>query len=418
MSVINELERSNPTVLLTWMLVGNLSGNNSDCSDNPSDQLNPIFALIFYSAVFILSFCGNLTVIVVMCFCSRTKSTTNMLITNLAVSDLLVCLTSLWLTPMYWYSGNFVYGEWTCYLFPFFQCCSVCNSSLSLLVLAMDRYFVVCRNEAGRQRKLNLTPKTCGLAIVLIWIVAICIALPIFLHMKIETKFRCGETVWKCKESWINKNAVKFYGIFVMLIQFALPLSFIGYSNIQIYLYLQRQCQSNFRLRVVSTRKSSLFRMLLAMVIAFATSWLPITILNVIRDLHYAHILHPHYNMLFMLSHGLAMSGTTLNPIIYCFCNQSFRDEFTRIASELKLLNKLCPPRRSKRSTNSAGIGNDQIVNRPLLDMHRQVTLMQKGNGVRIPKNESPIERSFTTTPLTASQSFPTNKNERYTSDT
>ena len=35
----------------------------------------------------------------------------------------------------------------------------MCNSSMTLLAIAVDRYFVVCRNESRKRRAVRLTPK-------------------------------------------------------------------------------------------------------------------------------------------------------------------------------------------------------------------------------------------------------------------
>ncbi|KAI6234508.1 G-PROTEIN-RECEP-F1-2 domain-containing protein [Aphelenchoides fujianensis] len=152
------------------------------------------------------------------------------------------------------------------------------------------------------------------------------------------------------------------------------------------------------------TQGFALFRMLLMMVVGFACCWLPMNILNLMRDLDMSNILKPNFNLYFMFSHMLAMVGTCLNPLIYCFLNHSFRDEFTT-----KFLSKLCPRSRKPKRSPSERVEPDRPpVDRPLLDS-RRVSLMKSGNEVHLSQEE--VERSATTR-LTASQSFPKDKPE------
>lgn len=138
-----------------------------------------------------------------------------------------------------------------------------------------------------------------------IWTISITLALPYGLYMNVVQR-ECG---LRCIEIWGNDNILNnmeirvIYGFVAMIFQFILPMAFIGYSYCKIYIYLKRRCkQSNFRLRIVSTKKSSLFRMLFIMVSAFAICWLPMTLLNMMRDLHLIKYIKP-FAPKFMISH-------------------------------------------------------------------------------------------------------------------
>uniref|UniRef100_A0A914MPP7 G-protein coupled receptors family 1 profile domain-containing protein n=1 Tax=Meloidogyne incognita TaxID=6306 RepID=A0A914MPP7_MELIC len=89
------------------------------------------------------------------------QTVTNVFIANLAVSDLLVCFSSIWLTPSYTYIGHWIWGGWLCYSLPLFQGASIFISSLSLTAIALDRYWVICLAPPNRSATQMHTSKQC-----------------------------------------------------------------------------------------------------------------------------------------------------------------------------------------------------------------------------------------------------------------
>ncbi|KAI6182143.1 G-PROTEIN-RECEP-F1-2 domain-containing protein [Aphelenchoides bicaudatus] len=363
-----------------------LISNESVCEQQKIaryEELNPKVMAIIYSIIFIFSTVGNSLVIFVMCFRARTRSVTSMLITNLAISDLMLSFTSLWITPLYYYLQSWPFGSFMCHLFPLCQSASVFNSSMTLLAISVDRYYSVCRHEKSLRKIFTLTPKSCTLLILFIWALSISLSTPYAINMNVEQR-ACG---LKCIEKWdknikIDHEVRILYGFGVMILQFAVPLTFIGYSYLKIYLYLRRQCQqSNFCLKVVSTKKRTLFRMLLVMCLSFVVCWLPLNFINVMRDLHLAKFIKP-VTRWFTISHAIAMSATMINPLIYAF--MSFRDEFSRVTPEFHVFGKFCHNILFCRKRPDADKApKDQQIGRPLLDLNRmeRVSLKDQKNG-------------------------------------
>ncbi|CAF3162190.1 unnamed protein product [Rotaria sp. Silwood2] len=54
-----------------------------------------------------------------------------------------------------------------------------------------------------------------------------------------------------------------------------------------------------------------------------------------------------YYNLLFCISHILAMSSTVYNPFLYWYLNDDFHQEFQRI---MPFLSKICPCINRNRS--------------------------------------------------------------------
>ena len=69
----------------------------------------------------------------------RLRSVTNLLIANLALSDLLLALLSLPFSLHYYLHQDWVFGEWMCTLVGTVKFVSIYVSINTLLVIAVDR---------------------------------------------------------------------------------------------------------------------------------------------------------------------------------------------------------------------------------------------------------------------------------------
>ena len=132
-----------------------------------------------YCLIFLLGIVGNSLVVFVVCRNKSMQSVTNVFITNLAVSDILMCLLCVPFTPIPFFMANWVFGKFLCHLVPFSLGVCVYVSTLTSLAIAIDRYFVIVHPFKPRM-KLGV----CLLLIIVIWIVAISISLPLAIYYK------------------------------------------------------------------------------------------------------------------------------------------------------------------------------------------------------------------------------------------
>ncbi|CAK5086276.1 unnamed protein product [Meloidogyne enterolobii] len=298
--------------------------------------------MIAYPSIFVVGTVGNLLVVWVVVNCKKMQTVTNVFIANLAVSDLLVCFSSIWLTPSYTYIGHWIWGGWLCYSLPLFQGASIFISSLSLTAIALDRYWVICLAPPNRSAtQMHTSKQVCIAVIVLIWCVSILLALPYAVHMRIaqgvhpSTLLSILKFIFKvqwpchfslCVEDWVDLEDLRsVYG-------FVLPFAIIGRSYRLIWRFIEsRRAQL---LRPISeaqmNRKQRLLRMLVRMVLVFGCCWLPFNILNLLRDLRMDAWLKPYFSFLFLLSHLLSMVVPAANPLLYAWMNSAFRESFLR----------------------------------------------------------------------------------------
>ena len=160
--------------------------NNYSNSSYRNPYLNSSYSIIFatliiscYCIIFLLGLIGNSLVVFVVCNNKSMQSVTNVFITNLAVSDILMCLLCVPFTPISFFMANWPFGKFLCHLVPFSLGVCVYVSTLTSLAIAIDRYFVIVHPFKPRM-KLGV----CLLLIAVVWIVSISISLPLAIYYK------------------------------------------------------------------------------------------------------------------------------------------------------------------------------------------------------------------------------------------
>lgn len=133
-----------------------------------------------FSVIMLLSVIGNFLVCKV---CLTNWSRTNALILSLAVSDLLMTLFSIPFNLFRAFNNySWPFGATMCFLVNFVQHLVVYNSSFTMTVIAMQRYYSVCCSPQLQPQQTTLsllrqlgrlsTRKTISVIIVFIWILA------------------------------------------------------------------------------------------------------------------------------------------------------------------------------------------------------------------------------------------------------
>ena len=106
---------------------------SSDCEFKPSFQVNWVMWFPRQKQQFFTN--GD--------HLRQMKTVTNLFILNLAFSDVVMCLFAVPFTPLASFTGRWMFGEVLCILFPFSQGVSVYMSTLTLTIIAVDRFVVI-----------------------------------------------------------------------------------------------------------------------------------------------------------------------------------------------------------------------------------------------------------------------------------
>ncbi len=98
-----------------------------------------ITATVIYSLIFLLGMAGNLSVIVYFAKHKRIRLAPNMFLVNLSIAQILLCLTTLPITPISLIQKEWKLGKVLCKISPMLNTVTVLVISLSLCCIAVDR---------------------------------------------------------------------------------------------------------------------------------------------------------------------------------------------------------------------------------------------------------------------------------------
>lgn len=284
---------------------------------------------VLYAAIFVIGIFGNVLVCYVVCRNGAMQTVTNMFITNLALSDVLLCVLAVPFTPLYTFLGRWIFGRFLCHMVSYAQGCSVYISTLTLTAIAMDRFFVIIYPFHPRMRVC-----TCLTIITSVWFISLMLTLPYGLYMSLNS-YQESPNDYFCEEDWPSESSRKVYGSVTVVLQFVLPFLIISVCYILVSFKLNDRarakpgCKTSKKEEADRERKKRTNRMLISMVGVFGISWLPLNSVNIFNDFYETK--SDFYTLLFFFAHCIAMSSTCYNPFLYAWLNENFRKEFKQV---------------------------------------------------------------------------------------
>ncbi|XP_075978872.1 neuropeptide Y receptor type 2-like [Anticarsia gemmatalis] len=293
-----------------------------------SNKIVQAIFCVIYTIIFVLGLLGNILVCFVVIRNKAMQTVTNLFISNLALSDILLCIFAVPFTPLYTFRGNWSWGSLLCHIMPFAQGCSVYISTLTLMSIAIDRFFVIIYPFRPRMKI-----ETCLIVIVMIWTFSITVTTPYAIFMT----YYDLEIGRYCEETWPSERLRRLFGSVTSVLQFVLPFIVIAFCYTCVSFKLNDRAKAkaaskNSRKEELDkNRKRRTNQMLIAMVTIFGLSWLPLNVINLCND-YYMYAIHlKYYYLIFFMGHVIAMSSTCYNPFIYAWMNENFRKEFKQL---------------------------------------------------------------------------------------
>ncbi|XP_053144590.1 neuropeptide Y receptor type 2-like [Hemicordylus capensis] len=301
-----------------------LQGSSYHMMDSTKILGVQIILIAAYSLIILLGFIGNSLVIYMIVRYKTMRTVTNFFIANLALADLMVDTLCLPFTLAYTLLDEWRFGAVLCHLVFYAQALSVHVSTLTLTVIALDRYrCIVFHLDSRISKKISFT------IIAITWIVAAVLASPlaIFREYRYEEIPYIDLRLAVCSEKWPSENRdATIYSLSMLLLQYVLPLSIICYAYIRIWFKLRSHISPIAR-NDSHCRRRKTTKMLVMVVVVFAISWLPFHIFQLASDLDLVLIFH-EYKLLYTVFHVVAMCSTFANPLLYGWMNKNYRNGF------------------------------------------------------------------------------------------
>ena len=306
----------------------------------------PWVEAIFYSmyaAILVVGVGSNLVVLYVILGNKHMRTTINIYLLNLAVSDIIICVFA---------SSSFLdrwqfLGSWMCNLTIFGITVSVRMSTFTLVAIAVNRFWAVFYPFGSR---INSQTRT-AVIILCINLVAIITSLPKALLFEGDGKLVCDLTQ--------SNVAILGYMTFVKITQFAIPFTIITICYTSVMIKLRQRAirfQSSEQIQEGAAKTARMNKMLIAMVVIFGICWFPIQLLDTMFYVVDKKVIRcwKLYDLTYYFVHVIAMSAACCNPFLYGLMSPAFKAEFR----------KICPCFLKTRAGDSSETEEDTQVHR------------------------------------------------------
>ncbi|CAJ0929806.1 unnamed protein product, partial [Mesorhabditis belari] len=307
--------------------VGMLMRVNGDLTSRA--EVRVLYTLIYF-VIFVIGVIGN-GLLISSTVMRRRITVANIFLVNLAISDLLLCITAIPITPTLAFFKKWMFGEFMCKFLPAWQAVSVLISTYSLCFIAVDRY-----RSIVTPLKEPWTIRNAQAIMLMTWLMASFLAMPLYYTQTlIKINLPDGSSLCDdfCGEyDWPNNDMYKLsYGFMLLMLTFVVPALIMTFCYMKIlqkvrkdWIVAEGSMLTAAQQVQTAARKRRVMYVLILMVVVFMLCWLPLTVVNLLRDLVF---LRPEHQMYFILlnAHALAMTSILWNPILYFWMSKRHR---------------------------------------------------------------------------------------------
>ncbi|XP_071281680.1 relaxin-3 receptor 1 [Agelaius tricolor] len=299
-----------------------------------SDVVRIVISLV-YSVVCALGLVGNLLVLYLMKSKQGwRKSSINLFVTSLAVTDFQFVLTLPFWAVENALDFNWLFGKAMCKIVSYVTAMNMYASVFFLTAMSVARYRSVA-SSLKNQRRRDPLGGCCSAKwlCALIWLSAVLASLPHAIFSTTATVFDDVLCLVKFPEGRGN-NAQLWLGLYhiqKVLLGFLVPLVVISLCYLLLVRFISHKHVGSTCSGPSIKRRSKVTRSVSIVVLSFFLCWLPnqaLTTWGILIKLNVVHFSNEYFLSqvyLFPISVCLAHSNSCLNPILYCLMRREFR---------------------------------------------------------------------------------------------
>ncbi|XP_030644360.1 galanin receptor type 1 [Chanos chanos] len=305
-----------------------ISGNLID----REEQLKPLFGigadnlitLLIFGLIFTLGVLGNALVITVL---ARRKpgqhrSTTNIFILNLSVADLSYLLFCIPFQSTVYMLPTWVLGEFICKFIHYFFTVSMLVSIFTLSAMSVDRYIAIVHSRKSSSIRVA---KHAVIGVMVIWILSFAMAAPVAYYQSIVESEDNSTFCW---EVWPDHNKKNIYVVCTFVFGYVLPLILISFCYSKVLNHLHKKLKNISKKSETSKKKTA--QTVFVVVVVFCLSWLPHHVVHLWVEFG-SFPLNQASFVFRVTAHCLAYSNSSVNPIIYAFLSENFRQAYKQV---------------------------------------------------------------------------------------
>ncbi|XP_065439722.1 C-C chemokine receptor type 9-like [Chrysemys picta bellii] len=307
--------------------------------DNPFNRTDTIceksharqFAQTFLPAFFVIVFCigtvGNAFVILVYCKYRYRKSITDRYLLHMAIADLLLILTlPFWAIAA---SYGWVFKNVMCKIFNSMYKINFYSCMLFLTCISFDRYITIVQAMKAKnsKRKRLLRSK---LVCFGVWLIAISLCIPEIVYS--ESKQVSNTTTCKMVYPTTVTRTIKVTVLALKItIGFLLPL----FIMVTCYAFIIHTL-----LQAKRSQKHKSLKIIIIIITAFLLSQLPYNSILLVKIIDtYTMVISDcktsdNIDLGFQITQSIAFLHSCLNPILYMFIGERFRNALLKILED------------------------------------------------------------------------------------
>ncbi|XP_034984597.2 C-X-C chemokine receptor type 1-like [Zootoca vivipara] len=316
------------------------------------DVMPPVFKYLvafIYGFTCLLSLVGNSLVVLVIAYNKGNRSATDVYLLNLAIADLLFALTlPFWAADR---AHEWIFGTPMCKILSLLKEVNFYSGILLLACISMDRYLAIVHATRAVTQKRSWVRFVC----VGIWLFSFLLSLPVIIFHEAflpteKMKWVCYENIGGNQTSDIRVKLRILPQTFGFILPLIIMLFCYGVTVHRLY-------------HTKNSQKKKAMKVILAVVLVFLVCWLPYNI-SLLADtlMRMAAIgescgRHRSINAALSGTEILGFAHSCINPIIYAFIGQKFRNNFLKILVTKGLISKEALTRFRKGSSFSSTSG-------------------------------------------------------------
>ena len=311
--------------------------SSSSCFGMINLEAGKIGAKVALSLLLVVSLIGNLLIVLIVYKTPALRKPINMLIANMAMSDLLFPIFTFPVRLAYLHVGRWLIGgnlgQALCKLHVFGIYISSLVSVQSLVLITVDRFGAV----VVPLRSPLITIKQCPFFIVATWIIAMAVHSPYLVAQKL-VEYPGGMS---CKTQWretFGENANRNYILVVAIVFFYIPFVLLALLYSVILIKLKKQAhpgEPSANAEEQRTRRiRSVLKMAIAIVVAFFICWIPrftsgmISVLSAPKS-----SISCSFYLYDLITLFMALANCAINPIICLIFSSNYRQALKRLAN-------------------------------------------------------------------------------------
>ncbi|CAH8526036.1 unnamed protein product [Heterobilharzia americana] len=272
-----------------------LVNHTNDAEIESSSPAMTLIVAVVYPLIIIFSTVGNSIVILTVVRSTAMRTITNLFISNLAASDLLMSFVAAPVTPIVFHMKNWKLPTFLCKLLPV----TMGNTYVTMYMWTNYNWCMACFCSnilaIGNLYEIGIDPRN-------------------------------NEP--SCMESWPHTLSRPIYTVVTFILQFVAPCMIISICYYRVSCVLRSRGstkigsgpKSREKEEVEVKRNRRTNRMLIAMVVIFVVCWIPLNVLWIVVDIIGEKAEGSvYFHHTFILCHMIAMSSAVYNPFLYAW---------------------------------------------------------------------------------------------------